>query len=138
MRGWFFSCICLLAITGCDAGQAVLQENFDDFDVGRYDDASFSNHWKNIDWAHLYGKLAVVEDDAQGELQGIFASVTGVALILSPITMTGIFKYFTSSDAPYYMPGAPFLAAAVLEICAMALLFTVARKIWGSNAPVSK
>ncbi len=74
----------------------------------------------------------LVDDNAQGELQGIFASVTGIALILSPITMTSIFKYFTSSDAPYYLPGAPFLASSLLEISAMVLLFVIAKRIWGS------
>ena len=76
----------------------------------------------------------LVDDNAQGELQGIFASVTGIALILSPITMTSIFKYFTTSDAPYYLPGAPFLAASVLEISAMVLLFMIAKRIWGTSA----
>ncbi len=75
----------------------------------------------------------LVEDDAQGELQGIFASVTGIALILSPITMTSTFKYFTSTDAPYYLPGAPFLAASVLEVSAMVLLFVIAKRIWGTS-----
>ena len=77
----------------------------------------------------------LVDDDAQGELQGIFASVTGIALILSPITMTSIFKYFTDVDAPIYLPGAPYLASSVLEILAMILLFTVARRIWGKTNP---
>ncbi|OUS07233.1 tetracycline resistance MFS efflux pump [Rhodobacterales bacterium 52_120_T64] len=75
-----------------------------------------------------------VDDDAQGELQGIFASVTGIALILSPITMTSIFKYFTSSDAPYYLPGAPFVASSLLEISAMVMLFVIAKRIWGNAA----
>jgi len=75
----------------------------------------------------------LVEDDAQGELQGIFASVTGIALILSPITMTSFFKYFTSTEAPYYLPGAPFLASSVLEISAIAMLFVVARRIFSKK-----
>jgi len=75
----------------------------------------------------------LVEDDAQGELQGIFASVTGIALILSPITMTSFFKYFTSTEAPYYLPGAPFLASSVLEVSAMAMLFIVARRIFAKK-----
>ncbi len=76
----------------------------------------------------------LVDDSAQGELQGIFASVTGIALILSPITMTSIFKYFTASDAPYYLPGAPFRASSLLEISAMVLLFVIAKRIWGNSA----
>lgn len=75
----------------------------------------------------------LVADDAQGELQGIFASVTGIALILSPISMTSIFRYFTAADAPVYVPGAPFLASSVLEILAMLLLFAIAKRIWGSE-----
>lgn len=72
----------------------------------------------------------LVEDNAQGELQGIFASVTGIALILSPLMMSGIFRFFTFEDTPVYLPGAPFLLSAALEFTAMMLLLRLARRIW--------
>ncbi|MGI9524804.1 MAG: TCR/Tet family MFS transporter [Hyphomicrobiaceae bacterium] len=61
-----------------------------------------------------------VPDDSQGELQGTITSVTAVTLVVSPILMTQLFGLFAGPDAPIYLPGAPFIAAAV--ITAMALL----------------
>ena len=60
-----------------------------------------------------------VPADAQGELQGALAGVLGVALIVSPVLMTQIFGHFTSAAAPVYLPGAPFLAAAMLMALAL-------------------
>ena len=57
-----------------------------------------------------------VEDNAQGELQGVLASANALAMIVSPLLMTGIFAAFTGQDAPAYIPGAPFLLAMVLMI----------------------
>ena len=60
-----------------------------------------------------------VPADAQGELQGALAGVLGVTLIVSPVLMTQIFGHFTSAAAPIYLPGAPFLGAAVLMALAL-------------------
>ena len=60
-----------------------------------------------------------VPADAQGELQGALSGVLGVTLIISPVLMTQIFGYFTSAQAPAYLPGAPFLGAAVLMALAL-------------------
>ena len=60
-----------------------------------------------------------VPADAQGELQGALAGVLGVTLIISPVLMTQIFGYFTNESAPVYLPGAPFLGAAVLMALAL-------------------
>ena len=60
-----------------------------------------------------------VPADAQGELQGALTGVLGVTLIISPVLMTQIFGHFTSASAPAYLPGAPFLAAAVLMALAL-------------------
>ena len=58
------------------------------------------------------------DDNQQGELQGLLASVGSVGMILSPILMTQTFSFFISTDAPVYMPGAPFLLSMVLiAIC---------------------
>ena len=53
-------------------------------------------------------------DDAQGELQGVLASLNAIAMISAPMIMTSTFATFTAPDAPIFSPGAPFLLAAVL------------------------
>jgi DHA1 family tetracycline resistance protein-like MFS transporter len=55
-----------------------------------------------------------VEPDAQGELQGALVSISAVAMIVSPMVMTGTFAAFTSAGAPLYLPGAPFVLSAAL------------------------
>ncbi|WP_179378981.1 TCR/Tet family MFS transporter [Jannaschia marina] len=54
----------------------------------------------------------VVEDDAQGELQGVLASITAVAAIASPLLMTRVFNVATSEGRDF--AGAPFLVASGL------------------------
>lgn len=54
------------------------------------------------------------DDNQQGELQGLLASVGSIGMILSPILMTQTFSYFISANAPIYLPGAPFLLSMVL------------------------
>jgi DHA1 family tetracycline resistance protein-like MFS transporter len=60
-------------------------------------------------------------DDQQGELQGTLASITAVATIAAPLIMTQTFFYFTHAGAPFYLPGAPFLLAAVLTLGCIAI-----------------
>lgn len=67
-------------------------------------------------------------DDAQGELQGIRASVLAVVMIISPLLMTQLFGYFTQPGAPVYFPGAPFFAAACLTGLALFPFFTAVKK----------
>ncbi|MCX7558938.1 TCR/Tet family MFS transporter [Sulfitobacter sp. F26204] len=62
-----------------------------------------------------------VADNAQGELQGALTSANALAMILSPLAMTATFAHFTRSDAPLYLPGAPFLVACSLMILALCL-----------------
>lgn len=75
----------------------------------------------------LQGMMAdQVSDDEQGELQGVFASVIAISAILSPLIMTFTFQQFTKTNAVYYLPGAPFAAAALLTISAL-LAFYLSR-----------
>lgn len=60
-----------------------------------------------------------VAEDAQGELQGALAGVLGVTMIVSPVLMTQVFGWFTGPETPLYLPGAPFLLAASIVLCAM-------------------
>lgn len=59
--------------------------------------------------------------DQQGEVQGVISSTSALAMILSPLMMTQAFFWFTREGAPLWLPGAPFLVAALL----MATAFTV-------------
>ena len=71
-----------------------------------------------------------VDEDQQGELQGAIASIMGLTSIFGPYTMTQIFGIYTSDTAPIYLPGAPYLASAVLIILCLAAF------VW-STRPVS-
>ncbi len=56
--------------------------------------------------------------DGQGELQGVVASTRSMAMILSPLTMTGVFFAFTREGAAIWFPGAPFLLSmALMVVC---------------------
>lgn len=59
--------------------------------------------------------------DAQGEVQGVLASLNAIAMIVSPLIMTNVFSAFTGPDAPVFSPGAPFLLAAALMLGCIAL-----------------
>lgn len=67
-------------------------------------------------------------DDAQGELQGVLSSVNALAMILSPLLMTGVFYAFTAPATPIYLPGAPFAASLLLVVAAL-WLFQGRRRI---------
>lgn len=60
-----------------------------------------------------------IADDAQGELQGAMTSVAAITLVVSPLLMTQLFGHFTGPDAPFYLPGAPFLAASLITAVAV-------------------
>ncbi len=67
-----------------------------------------------------------VPANAQGELQGAISGVMSVTAIASPFFMTQLFHLATKPDSPVHLPGAPFLAAAVVLVLAV-LLFSQAR-----------
>ncbi|UWQ34944.1 TCR/Tet family MFS transporter [Leisingera sp. M527] len=63
----------------------------------------------------LQGMMAqAVEDNQQGELQGVVTAVNALAMILSPLMMTAVFARFTGEGAGLYLPGAPFLLALLM------------------------
>lgn len=63
--------------------------------------------------------------DAQGELQGVLASLNAIAMIVAPLIMTGVFARFTAEGAPIHAPGAPFLLAAALMLVCVAIMSRV-------------
>lgn len=60
--------------------------------------------------------------DAQGGLQGAVASTVGLAAIVGPPLMTGIFSFFARPEARLHFPGAPFACAALLTVTARLVL----------------
>jgi DHA1 family tetracycline resistance protein-like MFS transporter len=70
-----------------------------------------------------------VEQNAQGELQGILASIASLATIAGPLIMTQTFTYFTSERAPVYLPGSAFLIAAAITFVALIIFVTQIRKL---------
>ncbi|MEH6836429.1 MULTISPECIES: MFS transporter [Falsihalocynthiibacter] len=62
------------------------------------------------------------DDDRQGVVQGVIASLSSLAAILSPLVMTGLFQASVDAEGTY-MPGAPFFFAAVLVLAMMPLVF---------------
>ncbi|WP_299547188.1 TCR/Tet family MFS transporter [uncultured Tateyamaria sp.] len=81
-----------------------------------------------------------VGDDEQGELQGALTSIAALAMIVSPMLMTSVFHTFTTPETGVYLPGAPFLLAAVLIAVALMVFVRGARtaaspRVSGSTAP---
>jgi MFS transporter, DHA1 family, tetracycline resistance protein len=60
--------------------------------------------------------------DTQGEVQGISSMALGLGSIVAPLVLTTPMAYFTSANAPFYFPGAPFLVATLFAAVAMLLL----------------
>lgn len=62
--------------------------------------------------------------DEQGELQGALTSLISLTAVIGPVIMTEIFSYFTSKNALFIFPGAPFFIGA----CFVFLSFLFTRK----------
>jgi MFS transporter, DHA1 family, tetracycline resistance protein len=52
----------------------------------------------------------------QGALQGALTSLMSLTTIIGPLIMNNLFKYFTTSKAPFYFPGVSFLLAALFML----------------------
>ena len=66
-------------------------------------------------------------DDAQGELQGVMASLNAIATIVAPLALTGVFAFFSGPDAPIYLPGAPFLISFLLSLASLPFFLAAMR-----------
>ena len=64
-----------------------------------------------------------VDDNQQGELQGLISSINAVATIIAPLVVTQTFFFFTRADAAVYLPGAPFLLSGLLTLVCIAIFF---------------
>ena len=57
-----------------------------------------------------------VAQNEQGELQGAFAILNSLSLIVGPLLFSYVFFFFTKKTSGAYFPGAPYLLGAVLMI----------------------
>jgi len=71
-----------------------------------------------------------VDEDRQGMVQGVIASLASLAAVLAPLSFTPLFGVFVSDAAPVYWPGAPFLLSA----CLVAVILPIAVR-QGRGAP---
>ncbi len=63
----------------------------------------------------------MVDDNAQGELQGVLTSVHALSMIVSPLMMASVFAFFTREGASIYLPGAPFMVSMALIVIGLAV-----------------
>lgn len=62
-----------------------------------------------------------VPANQQGELQGALTSLVSFTAIFGPPLMTNLFSFFSAKGSYLYIPGAPFLVAALFIIIALIL-----------------
>lgn len=64
-----------------------------------------------------------IPDNAQGGLQGLLTSAGALAMIVSPLVMSQVFWLATAENAPFYLPGLPFLLSMGLTgVCVVVFL----------------
>ena len=84
----------------------------------------------------LAGMLSVrIPADAQGLLQGVIASLNGVAAILTPLLMPALFSKFTDGSSPVDFPGAPYFLSALLALGGTLLVARGARAQRSTTEP---
>lgn len=69
-----------------------------------------------------------ISPDAQGELMGAVASLFSLAAIIGPPIMTHLFARFTAPESTVHVPGAAFLAAAVLAFGCLVIFWLSTRE----------
>ncbi|UWP89607.1 MFS transporter [Aliiroseovarius crassostreae] len=68
-----------------------------------------------------------VAEDRQGLLQGVIASLGSISAVIAPMVMTGMFQFFATEEAVFYLPGAPFLFSGLIVIVIFPLFFRLRR-----------
>jgi MFS transporter, DHA1 family, tetracycline resistance protein len=76
----------------------------------------------------------LVDATEQGRLQGALASLMGLASLIGPMLFTGTFALFIGTRASLGLPGAPFLLAALLVVCAALLAWRTTQTLAGKSA----
>jgi len=64
----------------------------------------------------------------QGKLQGALNSVRGITGMIGPVLFTSTFAASIETRRGVELPGAPFLLAALLLVCAMLMAWRVTRR----------
>ncbi len=59
---------------------------------------------------------AKVSKKEQGELQGVLASLSSISIIIGPLFLGYIFRYFTVKGSSVYFPGMPYIVAGFLML----------------------
>lgn len=69
-----------------------------------------------------------MDENEQGELQGIIIALISLSTIISPLFMTFIFYFFTKKESSIYFPGAPFALAALIVFLGLLLYIRALKK----------
>lgn len=64
-----------------------------------------------------------VQRNQQGALQGALTSLMSLTTIIGPLIMTNLFKYFTTSKAPFFLPGISFFLGAVFMFISLLIIW---------------
>lgn len=64
----------------------------------------------------------------QGELQGFLTSIMSISAILGPLIFPWLFSTFAAGYHGIVLPGAPYLFAAFLQLCALTYVWSILRK----------
>ena len=68
-----------------------------------------------------------VDEDRQGMVQGVIASLSSLSAVAAPLFYTPIFGLFVSGAAGVYLPGAPFLISGALVLAIIPLVLRMIR-----------
>jgi DHA1 family tetracycline resistance protein-like MFS transporter len=79
-----------------------------------------------------------VPPNQQGELQGSLTSLMSLTTIFGPLIMNNTFAYFTSSKAPFHMPGIHFLIGAICMLLSIFIIWKVLSREKKENPELSK
>jgi len=74
-----------------------------------------------------------VPPNEQGEIQGTLASLMSASAIIGPPMMTNTFYFFTHDNAPFKLPGAPFLLGGFLMLLSTVIAFYSMKKHFTSG-----
>lgn len=69
----------------------------------------------------------MVDEQRQGMLQGVIASLSSIAAVVAPLVLTSVFGVFSDPEASVYLPGAPFLLSAGLVIAIAPLIIRLSQ-----------
>ncbi|HVV53928.1 MAG TPA: TCR/Tet family MFS transporter [Mucilaginibacter sp.] len=69
-----------------------------------------------------------VSKSEQGELQGILNSISSLSIVIGPLLMSYVFRYFTNRDSLVYFPGAAYILGAMLMLASVSLAISSFKK----------